>query len=277
MNSPKFSVVAMCLLCLTAFSFASAQETNQDPRQAESQRPQPIGPDLVVPAGTSIPVVLSAYLNSHSTQVGDYFYMDTVYPIWIQQVLAIPKGSTIRGTVTEVVRPGKIKGRGKIAIRFENILLPNGISRDLNASFHGIHGGGDESMDRQKESVEAGGSKAQDVGTIIGYSGSGAIIGAIADHGMGAGIGAGAGAAVGLATILLTRGRDLIIEPGTQFDIELKQPLRFAYGELRFTNDQMNSARHITAPRPSPYNQNQKRPWHVPGFGFPIPWFYALR
>ena len=41
--------------------------------------------ELVIPAGTTLPIISSSYLNTRSTQVGDTFYADTAYPIWIQQ------------------------------------------------------------------------------------------------------------------------------------------------------------------------------------------------
>lgn len=238
--------VSLFLVLSLAWPVAAQEPVFQEPVKDGQQ-----GPEMIVPAGTTIPIVLTTYLNTKGTQVGDPFYADTVYPIWIQQKLVIPKGSTIKGVVTGVVRPGRIKGKGRLAVRFENVLLPNGVTRDLNAIFHGIHGPGDEKMNRKTETVEQAGSKGEDAGTIIGYGSQGAIIGAIAGRGAtGAGVGAGAGAAVGLATILLTRGRDLVLEPGTQFDVELKQPLKFAYGELDFTNAQLNNAERTFTPRP---------------------------
>jgi hypothetical protein len=213
--------------------------------------------ELVVPEGTVIPIVLTEYLNTRNSQVGDVFYADTTYPIWIQQRLVIPKGSTIRGTVTEVVRPGKIRGKGRLAVRFDDVLLPNGIKRNLIASFRGIHGPGDESLSRKSETVTAGGSKGEDVGTVIGTSSQGAIIGAIAGRSAsGAVIGAGAGAAVGAAIMLFTRGRDLVINPGTRFDIELTRPMKFSYSEVDFTNAEIDNAeRELRQLRPNPSNE----------------------
>jgi hypothetical protein len=268
-------IIAMpsILIFFTFFSlFGAAQESTNAPNQ-EPQQSAESGLQLVVPPGTSIPIVLTAFLNTKSSQVGDKFYADTVYPVWIQQRLAIPRGSVIKGTVTEVVRPGKIKGKGRMAIRFDSITLPNGISRDLVAGFRGIHGPGDEKIDRNKETIDMAGSRGEDAGQVIGYSGQGAIIGAISGGGKGAGIGAGAGAAVGLVMMLFTRGRDLILEPGTQFDIELKQPIRFAYGELDFTPQQTNAAsRSYEAGRPrSNRNQHDHTPAYPIRRGFPIP------
>jgi type IV secretion system protein VirB10 len=270
MKSRFYTAPAVFLL----FFFNATGWTTQESQQPAGQHTLESA-ELVVPPGTMIPIALSAYLNTRSSQVGDPFYADTVYPIWVQQRLVIPKGSTIKGTVTEVIRPGRFKGKGRIALRIDNILLPNGVSRNLMAVFHGIHGPGEEKIDRKTETVEMGGSKGQDAGTIVGNTGEGAIIGAIAGGGKGAGIGAGAGAAAGLATVLFSRGRDLVLDPGTQFDLELRQPLRFAYGELDFSNAELNNARRVTNPPRYPQRQANwpttypRRRWPIP---FGVPW-----
>jgi hypothetical protein len=261
---------ALILLCSVIYSWTGyAQEPA---RESEILPPD----EMTVPEGTVIPIVLTAYLNTKSSQVGDTVYADTTYPIWIQQRLVIPKGSTIRGTVTEVVRPGKIKGKGRLAVRFDDILLPNGVRRDIAAVFKGIHGAGDESMDRKNESVSAGGSKGADAGTIVGTSAQGSIIGAIAGHGAsGAAIGAGAGAAAGLAMVLFTRGRDLVLNPGTLFELELRRPMKFAYNEIEFTSAQLNSVRREVRSRPA--QSTRKNPGFgrgrmpFPGIGIPVP------
>jgi hypothetical protein len=262
MNSKIVFPVFLVLLFTQA---AVSQESSAD-RQQEFE--------IVVPEGTVIPIVLTAYLNTKTSQVGDTVYADTTYPIWIQQRLVIPKGSTVRGTVTDVKRPGRIKGKGHLAVRFDDILLPNGITREFIATFRGIHGSGDENIDRKSETVSAGSSKGDDAGTIVGTTTQGAIIGAIADRGAGAAIGSGAGAAAGLATVLFTRGRDLVLSPGTQFDLELKRPMKFAFNEIQFTNSQLNDAqREVRTRQSSPDSRgtdlNRRRTFPFPGIGFP--------
>jgi type IV secretion system protein VirB10 len=244
----------------------AALPTEQEPAAAPSA-----DPEMVVPAGTSIPISLSTFLNSRSSQVGDNFYADTTYPIWIQQRQVIPRGSVIKGTVTQVVRPGRVKGKARIAIKFESVLLPNGVLRELVADLKGIHGPGTEKIDPKTETVEMDGSKGRDAGEVGGQASTGAIIGAIAGGGKGALIGAGAGSAVGLATVFFSRGKELVLEPGTQFDLVLMQPLRFAYGELQFSQAELNSADRVTRPRPG-NRQDRDRPTYFPGrIGLPFP------
>lgn len=231
--------------------------------------------EIVVPAGTVVPIALSDYLNTKSSKEGDVFYADTTYPVWIDQRLVIPRGSTLRGTVTMVERPGRIRGKGRMAVRFDDILLPNGIRRDLSASFRGLHGPGDESMERGSETVTAAGSEGEDAGTIVGTTAQGAIIGAVIGRGSGAAVGAGAGAAAGVASVLFSRGRDLVIAPGTRFDLELLKPLRFSYLEMEFSADEIreagrNGERRPQVSQPQPPASNRRTIGISPGIG--IPW-----
>lgn len=271
----KYLLSALLVLALTISAGGMNPPQGWEPSQELAIESQP--EQMIVPEGTIIPIVLIAYLNTRSTQVGDIAYADTAYPIWIQQRLVIPRGSTIRGTVTDVVRPGRIRGKGQMAIRFDDILLPNGVRRELVASFRGIHGPGEESMDRDSETVASGGAELEDTGTVVSTGSQGAIIGLIAGGGSGAAIGAGAGAAAGVATVLFTRGPDLVLTPGTQFDLELKRPLKFAFNELEFSDDELNRARQREL-QPAPPTQNPRRPgldggrtWPFPRIGLPIP------
>lgn len=229
------------------------------------------GPEIVVPEGTVLSIAMTTFLNTRSTRAGDTFYAETAYPVWISQYLVIPQGSLIRGTVTEVIRPGKIKGRGRLALRIDSVQLPNGVIRNLIASLESIHSPGAEKLNDSRETVESDSSKGADAGILAATTGQGAMIGAIADGGTGTAIGAGAGAAAGLATILFSRGPDLILEPGMQFDLRLKQPVRFAYGEIGFPPGQADTPRR-NPPRPA-YQRRDPQPHYSRGWPLMIPWF----
>jgi hypothetical protein len=228
------------------------------------------GPEVIVPEGTVLPITLTAFLNTRSSHVGDTFYAETAYPLWVNQQLVIPRDSVVRGTVTEVIRPGRIKGRGRLALRVDSVQLPNGVSRNLIASLQGIHSPGVERLDSSREVVESDSSKGTDAGILAVTTGQGAMIGAIADGGQGTAIGAGAGAAAGVATVLLSRGPDLILEPGTQFDLKLKQPVRFAYGEISFNSGPADTPRR-NPPRPA-YQRRGRQPSYPRSWPMMIPW-----
>ena len=57
-------------------------------------------------------------------------------------------------------------------------------------------------------------------------AGSGASLGAIVERGWrGAGIGGGIGAGVGLATVMMTRGREVELRQGMSLDVMLDRPV----------------------------------------------------
>jgi type IV secretion system protein VirB10 len=227
-------------------------------------------PEVVVPAGTLLPVTLTSFLNTRSSQVGDAFYAETIHPIFVNQRLVIPRGALVRGTVTEVTRPGKVKGKGRLAVRFDSVQLPNGVSRPLIASLRSIHGPGVEKLDRTRESVEMDSSKGEDAGAIASTTAQGAMIGAISDGWTGVGYGAGAGAAAGLVATLFVRGPELVLQPGTGFDLELKQPVRFAGGELDLSSGQPYTPRRYTS-SPARF-QRDRPPSYRRGYRPFIPW-----
>jgi hypothetical protein len=269
---PKKAIPAALISILLSFGTGAglSQEPPEPPHEIQTDS------QITIPEGTLIPIVLTEYLNTRSTQVNDRFYAETAYPVWIQQRQIIPRGSMIRGTVTEVVRPGKVKGKGRLALRIDDVRLPNGVDRPLYAVFQGIHGPGNEKMDRKSETVQGSGSGSTDVQSIINPASTGAIIGAISGNGTGAGIGAGAGAAVGLISILLSRGPDLVLFPGTRFDIALRQPLKFSFGETNFTERELNrSTREYEQPangqRGGQHTNDQRR--HS---GIGVPWFIPV-
>jgi hypothetical protein len=258
----KIALPVILILVLSAsVIWAGATQDLQQENQPE---------EVIVPEGTVIPIVITAYLNTRSTQVGDIVYADTLYPIWIQQRLVVPKGSSIRGTITEVVKPGKIQGKGQLAIRFNDILLPNGVKRDITAAFRSIHSNGEEKIDRKSETISKENAvNRQDVGIIVGTTASGALVGAAVRGGSGALIGGGVGTAGGIATMLFGRNRDLVINPGTQFDLELKRPLRFAYNELAFSSNQIGGAERATQTSPASGNSPAPRRTGIGGIGIP--------
>src|SRR5579863_4096611 len=119
--------------------------------------------EFVVPTSTTIPVELRVALNSRTAYVGQAIYCDTVYPVTVNNRIVIPAGSYIKGAVTQVVRPGRVKGRAQIGLRFDSITLPNGTTRDLRATLSGFGSTGNEKFNRNEGKVQGDSSKGKDV------------------------------------------------------------------------------------------------------------------
>ena len=221
---------------------ASPQEKAENlpppaPAAIAVQPTTPNGAEIVVPRDTLIPVVLRTTINTKSGFVGEAIYCKSIYPITVENKIIIPEGSSIRGTVTEEVRPGRARGRAKLGLRFDESVLPNGTTRQLRASLAGFGSSGNERFNRTEGQIEGNRSKNNAGQKVEQTTNSGAEIGSIVgwgeDHPVeGVAIGAAAGAATGVIWMLATRANDIVLPPGTTLTLELSQPVTFSRADL---------------------------------------------
>jgi type IV secretion system protein VirB10 len=219
---------------------ATQAETPAAPPDAPAAPAAPAVTDpnqYVVPAQTTIPMILMNTINTRSAYVGQSIYCESIYPIAVRNHIIIPKGTSIRGTVTEVVRPGHVKGRAQIGLRFDEMVLPNGTTRQLRGFLAGFGSDRDDSFKPKEGQIQGGGSKGADAGKVARTTIPGAEIGTIVGAAKGApleglGIGSAAGAAAGVVWILATRGKDIVLEHGTSLELQLSQPLDFDREEI---------------------------------------------
>jgi hypothetical protein len=181
-----------------------------------------IQPPMVVAAGTAIPIALTSRISTKNAQDGDGVYGKTIFPITVDNKIVIPEGSFVRGKVTAVKQPGRVKGKAELTLTFQTLVLPSGITVPMYTSLGSV--GGDAKR-KGEATAEGDSGKGKDAGTIAKTGSTGAIIGAIGGGSKGAAAGGAAGGAVGAATVLLTRGPDLVLEPGTTIEIILDRPL----------------------------------------------------
>src|SRR3954464_4013863 len=83
-------------------------------------------PAVVVPAGTVIPVTLTNRITTKHARDGDGVYGKTAFPITIDNKIVIPEGSHVRGRITQIRRPGRVKGKAALTLTFQTLVLPNG-------------------------------------------------------------------------------------------------------------------------------------------------------
>jgi len=228
---------------------------------------------FLVDTGTHVPLSLINSVSTKNAIPGDRVYLETVFPILAGGRIVIPPGSYVMGTITEIRRPGKVKGRGEFHLRFDSLTLPNGTTRDFRAHVTGLDGRASEELDHKEGTIRSEGNKAGDVRTVGESTAAGASIGALAGSvsgapGMGAAIGAGAGAAAALAGILFTRGPDAVLAKGTTIEMILDRQVQFEETELDFSNSlsRRSSASDATGPLPSRKRQQQAVPGRLPHF-----------
>src|ERR1700691_1669191 len=89
--------------------------------------------DYTVESGVKIPLSLINSISTKHSMEGDSVYLETAFPILANGRIVIPVGSYVAGTVTQVKKPGRVKGRGELYVRFDTLTLPNGVSRDFRS------------------------------------------------------------------------------------------------------------------------------------------------
>jgi type IV secretion system protein VirB10 len=259
-------------LCRTALVFSpivfSAVSLRAQAPQTAPTQPAAAQAAYTVEAGTHIALGLISSVSTKNSSVGDRIYLETVFPIVIGSHIVIPPGSYVNGTVTEIKRPGRVKGRGELYVRFDTLILPNGVTRDFRSRLGSIDARGDEKLDKKEGNIKSDSNKGGDARTVAEASATGAGIGAIAGSaaghaGMGAGIGAAAGAAAGLAGVLLTRGPDAILAKGSTIEMVLDRPLVFDATEVNFTT-MATSGNFSDGAGPQPKSQGVAGPRRLP-------------
>jgi hypothetical protein len=174
-----------------------------------------------IPKGSHVLLRLVNSVSTRTAKEGDYVYMKTATPITVGGQIVVPVDSYVQGVVSHSVRSGRVKGRAELGIRIDNLTLPSGKVIKISPQLASVDSDGTEQkVDSKERQVQQGGTKGVDAERIGTVTAAGAAIGGIADRSWkGAGIGAGIGSGVGLATVLLTRGREVDLKGGSTMDV----------------------------------------------------------
>jgi type IV secretion system protein VirB10 len=218
---------------------------------AQEAAPQP--PDFTVQTGTKVPLSLINSISTKHSAEGDRVYLETVFPVLVNGRIVVPVGSYVAGTVTQLKKPGRVKGRGELYVRFDSLTLPNGVTRDFHGRIGSMDGNAKDELDRAEGKVKSEGNKSGDAKTVGEAAAAGASIGTLAGgaaghYGMGAGIGAAAGAAAGMIGVLSSRGPDAVLARGSTLEMVLDRPISFTETDLNFGNYQAPRAAIAGAP-----------------------------
>ena len=179
-----------------------------------------------IPQGSHVLLKMVNSISTRTAAAGDYVYMTTATPIVSNGDVVVPVGSYVQGVVTQSLRSGRVKGRAELSIRIESLTLPSGKVVKIAPHLRSVDSDGTEQKVDPEGAVQQGGSKGTDAAKIATTGGMGAAIGGLADRSWkGAGIGAGAGGAVGLATVLLSRGREVELRQGASIDVTFERPV----------------------------------------------------
>src|SRR5438105_1564826 len=80
--------------------------------------------DVTLPAGTVLPVALETSVGSDISRVEQPVTGRLRRAVTVGGAQVLPAGTVLTGHVTAAQRPGKVKGRGLIAMRFTKLDTP---------------------------------------------------------------------------------------------------------------------------------------------------------
>lgn len=241
----------IALFLIAAFSspavvFAGSNFNYQQPMQAQPtynsqyyQQPmqysynnQPLqGNVVMVPAGSTMPVMLTSTLSSANVKAGQSVSMLLNSDFYYNNKLIAPAGSSVYGTVIEASKAKRGSMNGKLCVRFTQICTPYGTQIPISAVIKtddssGVLVGGTK-LDVTKDYA-----KDMGVGVAAGAL-SGLVFGAMAggSAGKGAALGTAVGAGGGLVKSAIDKGNDVEIPANATIDLLLMQPITTsAYG-----------------------------------------------
>jgi hypothetical protein len=173
-----------------------------------------------VPQGTHVLLRMVNSINTRTAAEGDQVYLQTASPIAMG-------GQIVQGVITHAKRSGKVVGRAELGIRLDTLTLPGGKAMQIAPRLSSVDSENTgQKVDKDEGIVKQAPDRGKDAARIAIWAGSGAAIGGIADRSWtGAGIGGAAGGAVGVATMLLTRGKEVQLRQGSTLDVVFDRPI----------------------------------------------------
>jgi hypothetical protein len=172
--------------------------------------PAPAPRVVTLNQGSSIPIRLTADIDSGTAKVGQVVTGEVTQDVSADGVIVVPAGSRVNGSVT-LVQPAKhFGGQAAVTVQFASIDLPGGRTVPVEGTV----------------SAAAKKQTGKDAATIAGSAVGGAILGKIIGHdGKDARTGALAGAAIGTA-VASRKGDEALLATGTEATVTTKEAAR---------------------------------------------------
>jgi hypothetical protein len=166
---------------------------------------------VTVPQGTLLQLRTSEALGSKKAKDGEPVQFTVIRDVAVGGVLALPKGATVHGVVSEVkkVGSGDLGGSSELALRLTSLDL----------------GGQSYPLDSDQFKVKGPSKTGQTVGNAVGGGILGTIIGCAVGRGIGCAIGAGAGVAAGVGASAASSGPGVWIPAEALVTFHLNTPL----------------------------------------------------
>ena len=168
--------------------------------------------ELVVSSDSVLHIQVTTTISTEQAKVEDAVEAKVTRDLRVGNSVAIPAGTQVLGSVTQVERGGKVKEKARLSVRFHTLVLADASATRVPIRTDAIYREGD---------TKAGQSAAK----VGAAAAGGAILGAIIGGGKGAAIGGAIGAGGGTAAVM-TGGRSVaVLQSGTALTLRLQDPI----------------------------------------------------
>lgn len=174
---------------------ANAQNSSDNGGAQPAARQEAPREPLVIPARTTIAVRLGSAIGSKLSQSGQTFTGTVARDVRVGDVVVIPRGTRVSGTVTDAKPLGRFAGGAELQVRLDSIDL-NGSELPVRTALQTFTAKGKG----KRTAVMTGGGAAL-----------GGIIGGLAGGGKGAAIGLAAGGGAGAGGAAFTGNKDIVL------------------------------------------------------------------
>jgi hypothetical protein len=177
-------------------------------------------------SGILLRVRIHETLSTETNHPGDPFTATVLEPIYQDNHVLVPPGSTLEGRLTEVHAGHRIRGAAALHLDPRRIVLPDGTHYDLHAQLIDSSQSFATRIDSEGTLYRRDHIK-ETVAALGIATGTGAVAGAVLGGGVGAGVGALVGAGVGTAW-WLRQDRQTVLPKDTNLVFTLNEPITVA-------------------------------------------------
>jgi hypothetical protein len=181
---------------------------NYPPQNYAPPGGQQAGLPVTIPSGAMLRIRINRGLDSNHIQPGAQFDGTVLSDVAADGAIAIPRGATVQGTVTDAKKAGALKGQGELSLQINSVTLAGTVYP----------------IDTELWQRQGRDKSTSTVNSALGLGALGAIFGGLAGGGAGAAIGAGVGGAVGVAGSASSPGGRVIIPPEAVLTFRMAQP-----------------------------------------------------
>ena len=207
-------------------------------------REREVSRQVMIPAGTHVPVSLRNAISTKSSHVGDQVYAQTTFPVVINDHIVIPAGTYVQGKISSIKPAGRIKGSAEVLMHFTSLIYPSGYTVMLPGSIESAPGV-DQAQVKDKEGTIKADSNAGKVAKTVGEpAATGAVVGGLSRGLEGGLIGAGVGGAIGTAIAAFGHGNEVKMGPGTTLEVILQRDVQVDSSRIRSRAFERQSAEY---------------------------------